>query len=87
MKRKTIAAALFCVAIGMYLSGGSQPAPNPFVPEPKPSRPFLTLLARVAKQLLWVALLAEPEPEQEVQMAHARCDDDGQPLLDHGYGW
>lgn len=87
MKRTTLAAGLLCVGLGMYLSSGSDPAPNPFVPDPKPSRPFLQLVVRLAKNLLWLALVAEPDQPEDVQMVHARCDENGDVLLNHGQGW
>ena len=88
MKRTTIAAVIVVIAAGLYLSSGGNPSPNPFVPPPKPDRPVLSVLAKLARTLLWLALLGEPTDEEEsVQVVHARCDEHGNPLLDHGRGW
>lgn len=87
--RTTIAAAIVVIAAGLYLSSGSSPSPNPFVPTPpKPDRPVMSVLAKIARTLLWLALLGEDtEPDEGTQMVHARCDENGNPLLDHGRGW
>lgn len=86
--RTTIAAVIVVIAAGLYLSSGSSPSPNPFVPTPKPDRPVLSLIAKLARTLLWLALLGEEtEPDESVQVVHARCDENGNPLLDHGRGW
>ena len=88
MKRTTIAAVIVVIAAGIYLSSGS-PSPNPFVPTPtRPDRPVLSVLAKLARTLLWLALLGEETaPDQGTQVVHARFDDKGVPLLDHGRGW
>lgn len=88
MKRTTIAAVIVVIAAGLYLSSGS-PSPNPFVPTPpRPDRPVLSVLAKLARTLLWLALLGEETaPDQGTQVVHARFDDKGVPLLDHGRGW
>ncbi len=87
MKRTTIAAVIIALAAGLYLNSGGQP--DPFVPTPpKPDRPVVSWIAKIAKTLLWLALLGEPTDDQEsVQVVNARCDENGQPLLDHGRGW
>jgi len=87
MKRTTIAALILALAAGLYLTSGGQP--DPFVPPPdKPDRPVVSWIAKIAKTLLWLALLGEPtDDEESVQVVHARCDENGNPLLDHGRGW
>lgn len=56
-------------------------------PAPQPDRPVLRFIARVAKNLLWVALVAEPPPPpaHDPHLVHAPpIGDDGYPVIDHG---
>ena len=87
MKRTTIAAVIIALAAGLFLTSGGKP--DPFVPTPdKPDRPMLSVIVKLARTLLWLALLGEPtDDEESVQVVHARCDENGNPLLDHGRGW
>lgn len=56
--------------------------------KPKPDRPVLKLLARVARLGLWVAAFAEPQPASaEGLVYHAGYDEHGQRILDSGKGW
>jgi hypothetical protein len=60
-------------------------------PDATPSRPVVRWIAKVAKNLLWVALVAE-EPPKGHQPDHriVQSDpigEDGYPLLDNGRGW
>lgn len=50
-------------------------------PSPQPDRPVLTIVARIAKALLWAALLAE-EPPQE-QAYNQTIGPDGYPTISH----
>lgn len=88
MDRRTLAAVAVALAVGYWLAA----SPSSPVPAPRPNdRPVVRFLARVAKQFLWVALLAEkppeePQPDHHVARA-ARIGDDGYPIVDHGRGW
>lgn len=73
---------LACMAAGWWLASSES---SPVNPEPK--RPVARLIARLAKTFLWVAVFAEPTPEQHAQLVHARIGGDGQPMIDHGRGW
>jgi hypothetical protein len=67
------------MAAGYWLS--SSPS-SPVNPTPAPERPVLRWLAKAAKNLLWIALIAEPPPKE--QLVQQRIGDDGFPMLDHG---
>lgn len=75
-----IVVCLVCIAAGWWMA-----SPRPISPEPQ--RPVVRLISRLAKTFLWIAVFAEPAPEPDVQLVHARIGADGQPLLDHGRGW
>ena len=84
MDRKTLIAVAAALAVG-YLLAGRPESPRPA------DRPVVRWIARVAKNLLWVALLAEnppaePQPDHHVARA-ARIGDDGYPIVDHARGW
>ena len=57
--------------------------------KPKPDRPVLRFLAKVAKLGLWVMWAAEPQPQSTENLVyHAQAyDKDGNRVLDHGKGW
>jgi len=50
-------------------------------PPPQPDRPVLSVIAKVARALLWIAVFAE-EPPQE-QAYHQTVGDDGYPTISH----
>lgn len=82
MDRKTLAAVAVAFAIGYWMSHQS-------APEPKPDRPVLRWVVRAAKNLLWLAVLADPPPvvKHDQHLVHAPpVGDDGYPLIDHGKG-
>lgn len=89
MNRQTVFAIVAALALGYWLaSSPSSPCP---APAPQPARPVVRLLARIAKNFLWVALLAEtppvkPQPDHQVARA-ARIGDDGYPIVDNARGW
>ena len=84
-KRGIVASCLACLVAG-YLAAsvpGFDPV-NPF--HPKPQRPFLKLVSRLAKLGLWVTVFAEPPPRPvEQQYAAAHCDD--RTMVCHAEGW
>ena len=69
---------LACMAAGYWLSSSPSSPVNP-----KPAdRPVLRWIAKAAKSLLWIALIAEPPPKEA--LVQQRIGDDGFPVLDHG---
>lgn len=86
-KRHAIYAAAAVLFLLWWSGSAAAPLPNPFAP--KPDRPVLRALARLAKNFLWVALLAEGPPADaaEHQTVRARVGDDGHQVLEHGRGW
>ncbi len=84
-KRAIVLSCLACLVAG-YLAAsvpGFDPV-NPF--NPRPQRPFLNLISRLAKIGLWVTVFAEPPPRPvEQQYAAAHCDD--RTMVCHAEGW
>lgn len=84
-KRAIVLSCLACLVAG-YLAAsvpGFDPV-NPF--NPRPQRPFLQLVSRLAKLGLWVTVFAEPPPRPvEQQYAAAHCDD--RTMVCHAEGW
>jgi hypothetical protein len=71
---------LVCMSAGWWLS--SSPS-SPVNPTPAPDRPVLRWLAKAAKNLLWIALIAE-EPKGQECLVQQQIGDDGYPVLNHG---
>jgi hypothetical protein len=57
--------------------------------KPKPDRPVLRLIQRLARVGLWVMWAAEPQPPANENLVyHAQAyDKEGNRVLDHGKGW
>jgi hypothetical protein len=55
--------------------------------KPEPQRPVLRLLARLAKAGLWVMMFAEQPPQEARYVVHARVDENGHRVINHGQGW
>jgi len=55
--------------------------------KPHQDRPVLRLLARIAKAGLWMMAFAEPPPAEQAYVVHARVDENGNRVLNHGQGW
>jgi hypothetical protein len=89
MNRRNVFAIVVALALGYWLaSSPSSPIP---APAPTPSRPVVRWIAKVAKNFLWIALVAEkppvePQPDHQVARA-ARIGDDGYPIVDNAKGW
>ena len=88
MDRRTLWIVAVALVVGYWLASSSS---SP-IPSPRPNdRPVVRFLARIAKNFLWVALLAEKppaEPQPDHRLAHTtRIGDDGYPLLDNARGW
>ena len=81
VQRNVIMAGVICLACGWWL------ASSPLSPvNPRPQRPVLSFLAKVAKTFMWVMLAAEPAPDTH-HLSHASLDADGHPVVSHGSGW
>lgn len=81
LDRSTLLVLAVVFAAGWWTSSRHAPAPTPGPTD----RPFLRILAKVAKNLLWVALVAEPPPQEPAQrLVHARVGRDGFQILDNG---
>lgn len=55
--------------------------------KPEPSRPVLRLIQRLARLGLWAMMFAEQPPQQAHYVVHARVDEHGNRVLNHGEGW
>lgn len=88
LDRKLVAIIVVTIASGWWL--GSSPA-SPI--NPTPQRPVLQAvgrLARIAARLgLWMAMAAEPAPQQDPQqiVRSPAVDAEGHRVLNHGEGW
>jgi hypothetical protein len=54
--------------------------------KPRPDRPVLRFIQRLARAGLWVMWLADAPRSAEPQYA-ARIDASGQPIVNHRHGW
>ena len=79
--RPIIIALVVGLVVGWFVFAGSADTPSR-----KDDRPFLKWVARAAKNLLWIALVAEDPPE-EIQPVKAEVGEDGYVMVDHGRGW
>jgi len=55
--------------------------------KPEPARPVLRFVQRLARLGLWVMMFAEPPPAEQAYVVHARVDENGHRVLNHGQGW
>ena len=56
--------------------------------KPEPNRPVLRLVQRLARLGLWAMMFAEPPPaEPQHYVVHARVDEHGHRVINHGQGW
>lgn len=84
-KRSIVLACLGCLVAG-YLAA-SVPGFTPINPfHPKPDRPILRLVQRLAKLGLWVAIFADPPP-RPVEQQYAAAHHDGRAMICHAEGW
>jgi len=72
--------------VGLALGWWAATSPSSPI-KPKPERPVLKFLIRVAKFGLWAMMFVEPPPPESQQFVHARVDEDGNKVLHHGEGW
>lgn len=73
--RHAIAACAIAAAITWAFVGKEDPSPKP------PDRPFLTAIVRMAKNLLWIAMFADPPPDEYAPPIQASID--GEHLISH----
>ena len=80
--RSLVLALVACLAVGWWLS--SSPGT-----EGPPDRPVLRWMMKAAKNLLWIAIVAEGPPanEPEPQLVRTRVGADGFRQLEHRGGW
>lgn len=81
--RLLVMAGIVGIALGWF--AGTSPS-SPIRPNPKPDRPVLRFIAKVAKVALWALVAAEPPPPQHA-VVHARIGHDGHQVLNHSEGW
>lgn len=82
MNKRIIAAVVLAFALGWYWSSS---APQPWTPHN--DRPWATWVARTAKRLLWIAIVAEPAPGEPDAAVEARVGEDGFQVVEHRRGW
>jgi hypothetical protein len=87
-KRQLAVLVLAAIVGGWWMSLPAGSTPSPFGP-PANDRPVLRTIARLAKNFLWIALLAEgpPAEPEAAQYVRAHVGEDGYQTLDHGRGW
>lgn len=83
--RSTVLTCIVAVMLWSWATGtGDGPSPRP---RPLDDRPVLRWIARAAKTLLWVSLMAEKPPAEQMYTVAVHADENGRPALDHGRGW
>ena len=55
--------------------------------KPEPQRPVLRLIQRLARLGLWTMMFVEQPPAEQAYVVHARVDENGHRVLNHGQGW
>ena len=55
--------------------------------KPEPSRPVLRFIQRLARLGLWTMMFVEQPPPEQAYVVHARVDENGHRVLNHGQGW
>jgi len=78
LDRNTLLILVVVFAAGWWANSRPAPAPGPA------DRPVVRWIARAAKSLLWVALVAEPPPPAAPRVVHARVDREGFQILENG---
>jgi hypothetical protein len=54
---------------------------------PQADRPVLRVIRQLARLGLWVMVFADPPPADQSYVVHARVDEHGHRVLNHGQGW
>jgi hypothetical protein len=55
--------------------------------KPEPNRPVLRIVQRLARLGLWAMMFAEQPPAEQRYVVHARVDEHGHRVINHGQGW
>lgn len=79
--RNTVLVLIVAVAIGWWVGASARQ------PDAADDRPVLRWIAKAAKSLLWVALVAEDPPPDKHPQIQATVGADGYVKVDHGRGW
>ena len=87
MTRREIQSALVVGLVAVMLTWWA--ATSDYSPvKPEPSRPVLRFIQRIARLGLWAMMFAEQPPAEQPQyVVHARVDEDGNRVINHGQGW
>lgn len=84
LDRKTILTCVVCVILWSWATGtGGDSRPTP---RPLDDRPILRWVAKTARTLLWLSLVAEGPPTDQ-RLVHSTIGADGYPQLNHAEGW
>ena len=83
-KHMAVVSCLLCALIG-YMAHKEQVVPD-F--SPKPKRPFLSAVIRIAKSALWVLAFADQPPsDTQVDVHSLMIDDMASDYVNHSRGW
>jgi hypothetical protein len=87
MTRREIQSALVVGLVAVMLTWWA--ATSDYSPvKPEPQRPVLRFVQRLARLGLWAMMFAEQPPAEQPQyVVHARVDEDGHRVINHGQGW
>jgi hypothetical protein len=78
LDRSTLLLLVIVFAAGWWTSSRPAPTPGPT------DRPVLRWIAKAAKSLLWIALVAEPAPpDASTRVVRTRVDREGFEILDN----
>lgn len=77
--RNLVLVAVIALGIGLWVGQSTKE-------ETPQDRPILRWVAKAARNLLWIALVVEPPPE-DPQPLRSHVGDDGYVAIDHGRGW
>lgn len=86
MSKREIQSAVVVALVAVMLTWWA--ATSDYSPvKPEPQRPVLRLIQRLARLGLWVAMFAEQPPAEQHYVVHARVDENGHRVINHGQGW
>jgi hypothetical protein len=87
MTKREIQSALVVGVVAVMLTWWA--ATSDYSPvKPEPQRPVLRFVQRLARLGLWAMMFAEQPPAEQPQyVVHARVDEDGHRVINHGQGW
>jgi hypothetical protein len=86
MTKREIQSAVVVALVAVMLTWWA--ATSDYSPvKPEPSRPVLRLIQRLARLGLWTMMFVEPAPQEARYVVHARVDENGHRVINHGQGW